>query len=77
MHELGLADTPKSPKPVLRLAAEHDQLVGALEDWLGYADARVATSHDYSQEKATATLVVVGAFLRDCRATGIRWKRAI
>ncbi|MFZ4509267.1 MAG: HI0074 family nucleotidyltransferase substrate-binding subunit, partial [Fimbriimonas sp.] len=62
-EDLGLAETPNSPKPILRVAAENQLLGDQIDDWLQYADARVATSHDYSGEKAVATLQVAPRFL--------------
>ncbi len=65
VEELGLAETPNSPKPILRIAAENNLLNGNIEAWLGYAEARVSTAHDYSGEKAKAVLALVPAFLED------------
>lgn len=62
---LGLAEAPSSPKPVLRLANENRLLDDRIEAWLAYADARVATAHDYSGEKAEQTVAVVPGFLAD------------
>ena len=78
-EELGVADAPNSPKPVLRLAHENHLLPSALEQWLSYADARIDTSHDYDGEKAQACLVLVPAFIRDAiglyqTMSGLTWK---
>ncbi len=62
---LGLSDVPNSPKPILKLAGENDVLTAPVTVWLAYADARTATAHDYSGEKAAETLLVVEAFMRD------------
>ncbi len=62
---LGLPDVPNSPKPILKLAGENGLLSVPVATWLGYADARTATAHDYSGEKAAETLLIVEAFLRD------------
>ena len=64
-EELGLADTPSSPKPILRIAAENNLLQDRIDRWLLYADARVNTAHDYSGEKAKATLALAPDFLQD------------
>jgi len=64
-EELGQAETPNSPKPVFRLADQNDLLSGRIAEWLAYADARVATAHDYSGEKAEATLAIIPSFLED------------
>jgi len=63
--ELGLPDVPNSPKPVLRLAHSNQLLAGRIEAWLSYADARVATAHDYSGAKADACLALTGDFIDD------------
>lgn len=63
--EMGLPEVPNSPKPVLRLAAENHLLSNRIEEWLRYADARTATSHDYSGEKAAECLNLMGAFIDD------------
>ena len=62
---LGLPDVPNSPKPILKLAGENDVLAAPVATWLAYADARTATAHDYSGEKAAETLVIVEAFIQD------------
>jgi hypothetical protein len=76
---LGVPDTPSSPKPVLRLAGQNDLLPSPVEQWLKYADARINTSHDYSGDKATETLLLVEPFIRDAiglyqTMTGTSWK---
>ncbi len=68
-EELGQAETPNSPKPTFRLADQNDLLNGRIAPWLSYADARVATAHDYSGAKAEATLATIPGFLED--ATGL------
>ena len=64
-EELGLADSPSSPKPVFRLAYENDLFAASLEQWLRYAEARGDTTHDYSGEKAQACLEIMGDFIDD------------
>ena len=62
---LGIAETPNSPKPILRLAYENNLLAASLEQWLRYADARIDTSHDYDGEKAQDCLALVPDFVDD------------
>ena len=59
VETLGLPEVPNSPKPVLRLANEN-QLLGDISRWLRYADARIATAHDYSGSKLEAALPLPG-----------------
>ena len=63
--ELGLAEVPNSPKPIFKLAAQNQLLASDISQWLIYADTRVATSHDYSGEKAKAALELMGDFIDD------------
>lgn len=66
-EEFGISDVPSSPKPVLRLA--HDNgILENIEDWLDYANARVATAHDYSEEKFKDALDKAGDFIQDAIA---------
>lgn len=79
MEELGLPEIPNSPKPVLRIASENDLLDTPVDEWLGYAEARIATSHDYSGEKAVSALEIMVDFLSATRAlytkmTGEAWQ---
>lgn len=64
-EEIGLPEVPNGPNPILRLANENNLLPGTLENWLGYAKARVNTSHDYSGEKAQDALAIMGDFVDD------------
>lgn len=64
--ELGLVQVPNSPKPIFRMAGQNG-LVGDVPAWLGYADARVATAHDYSGAEARATLALIPAFQKDAQ----------
>ncbi len=66
-EELGIADLPNSPKPVFRIAHENLPFPAPLDQWLGYAEARINTSHDYDGEKAEACLELVPAFIADAR----------
>ncbi len=65
---MGLPDVPNSPKPVLKLAGQNDLLPSPVEQWLHYANARTNTTHDYSGNKAAATLSIIGAFIEDAIA---------
>ncbi len=64
-EELGLADLPNSPKPILRLAFKNDLLDVPLAQWFRYAKARISTSHDYDGRKAKACLALVPDFIDD------------
>ena len=79
VDELGLANVPNSPKPVLRLADENDLFSASLDQWLGYANARTDTSHDYDSEKAKDCLELIPDFLDDAiglyqTMTGETWE---
>lgn len=65
IEELGIANAPNSPKPILRLAHENDLFAASLEQWLRYADARIDTAHDYDGEKAIACLELMSDFIDD------------
>ena len=73
IEELGIADSPNSPKPIFRLANENQLLPSPVEQWLRYSDARTDTSHDYDGEKAQACLDLVPDFIYD----GIRLYRRL
>ena len=77
--EIGLPDVPNSPKPIIKLAGENDLLASSVEQWLKYADARTSSAHDYSGEKAAATLLIVEDFIDDAiglyqTMTGTTWE---
>lgn len=79
IEELGLADVPNSPKPILKLAGENDLFATPVEQWLKYADARTSTAHDYGGEKAAEVLLIVGDFIDDAiglyqTMTGTTWE---
>jgi len=79
IEEIGLADVPNSPKPILKLAGQNDLFASPVEVWLKYADARTNTAHDYSGEKAGETLLIVGDFIQDAiglyqTMTGTTWE---
>lgn len=78
VEELGIPEVPASPKPVLRLAHENALLASPIENWLRYADARTATAHDYSGEKAADCLEMMDGFIHDAiqlyeTVTGAKW----
>ena len=64
-HELGIAETPNSPKPVFKLAHENDLFAAPIEQWFRYADARIGASHDYDGEKANVCLILAPDFIDD------------
>ncbi len=65
---IGLAELPNGPKPILRLANENRLLPSPIEEWLDYANLRVATAHDYSGEKAQKALKRMEDYIRDAYA---------
>ena len=78
-EQLGIAEPPNSPKPIIRLAYENNLLASPLEQWLKYAEARIATSHDYDGEKAKACLELMPDFIDDAiglyqTMTGMVWE---
>jgi nucleotidyltransferase substrate binding protein (TIGR01987 family) len=64
-EDLGVPDMPNSPKPVFRIAAQNGLFASPVEQWIKYADSRVLTSHDYSEEKAQDALVLMDDFIDD------------
>lgn len=64
-EELGLPDVSNSPKPIFRMAGENNMLYSCVDNWMGYAEARIGTSHDYSGEKAQECLNVIDKFIAD------------
>lgn len=64
-EELGLPEIPNSPKPIFRIAGENGLFASSVDKWIEYADARIATSHDYSGEKAKQALDLMGGFIDD------------
>ena len=65
IEELGLADTPNSPKPIFRLAHENNLFAASLEQWFRYADVRIDTAYGYGGEKAQACLGLIPDFIDD------------
>lgn len=53
-----------SPKSIIRLAAQR-RLIANPDAWFGYLQFRQDTSHDYSSDKAEATLDTAEDFYRD------------
>ena len=51
IEELGLVETPNSPKPLFKLAHENELFDVPLERWLSYADRRVGTTHTTAERK--------------------------
>lgn len=79
VEELGVPDTPNSPKPIFRIAAENKLLHSNVERWLRYADARTLTSHNYSEEKAEEAIALMRSYIPDAislleRMKGSTWK---
>ena len=77
-ENMGVPELPNSPKPLFRIAFEN-QLFTNVQQWLLYADARVGTSHDYSEEKARSSIGNAFAFAADAAAlyqkmTGKSWE---
>ena len=78
-EELGLIDIANSPKPIFRSANDNGLLRDRIAEWLDYADARTATAHDYSGEKAAETLAKIPDFVDDAiglyqTMTGETWE---
>jgi nucleotidyltransferase substrate binding protein (TIGR01987 family) len=64
-EELGIPEVPNSPKGIFRLAAENKLFTSGIEVWFEYAQVRVDTSHDYSEEKANTALEIMNDFIPD------------
>jgi nucleotidyltransferase substrate binding protein (TIGR01987 family) len=78
-EELGIPEIPNSPKPIFRIAAENKLLQSNVEQWLQYADARIYTSHNYSEEKAEEAVLLMNFFIPDAinllkKMTGSTWE---
>ncbi len=63
--EVGLAEVPNGPNPILRLANENQLLPSHIDEWLYYARLRVQTAHDYSEQKAQEALQAMERFITD------------
>lgn len=64
-YVLGLPEVPNSPKPIFRTANENRLLNDKIQNWLNYAQARIDTAHDYSEEKLKVALEISGDFIND------------
>jgi len=69
--KVGLSDLPNGPKPIFRLAGEN-KLIENIETFFNYNNKRIATSHDYSEEKANETIDIIEDFITD---TSILYKK--
>lgn len=79
LEESGVPEVPNGPNPVIRLANENALLPSSVEQWFQYAKARVDTAHDYSGEKAEASLAIMDGFVDDAinlyqTLSGETWK---
>lgn len=64
-EEMGLADVPNSPKPLLRKANENNLLEADIKIWFHYLQQRNSTSNDYNGEKAQAVLQSIPDYITD------------
>lgn len=65
VFELGVHDAPNSPKPMFRLALDNMLISSPIERWIDYANARIGTTHDYSEIKANQCLALIPNFVQD------------
>ena len=75
----GFADVTASPRAVFRMGGEFDILTSPVERWMEYVNLRIGTTHDYSCEKAAATLLRMDDFIADAISlyqtmTGEEWE---
>ena len=61
-EEFGIPEMPNSPKPIFQIAFENLLFSNVLQ-WKKYADARINTSHDYSNLKALNALNLMDTFI--------------
>jgi nucleotidyltransferase substrate binding protein (TIGR01987 family) len=78
LEDLGVPEVESSPKKIFRVANENKLFAAPIEQWLRYADARVGTSHDYSEGKAQEALDLMEDFIDDAigiyqTMTGSSW----
>lgn len=78
-EELGVPEVPNSPKPIYRIAAENNLFTADITQWIKYSNARIATSHDYSGDKAEEALAMMNNFISDAidlytTMTGRTWE---
>lgn len=64
-EELGIPEVPNSPKPIFQISYENKLLTSDISLWKKYAEARIDTSHDYSENKAFKALELMGDFIED------------
>jgi len=79
LEDLGVPEVESSPKKIFRVANENRLFASSLAQWLLYSDARVDTSHDYSEGKAQEALDLMGDFIDDAiglyqTMTGSTWE---
>ena len=79
IEEKGVVDIPNSPKPVFRIAGENRLFSSPVEQWIRYANARINTSHDYSEDKFSEALKLMQDFISDTinlyvNLTGKTWQ---
>ena len=78
-EELGHPNLPSGPRKLLRLADSNNLLSSPYPQWEQYIQARIDTTHDYSEEKARKALGIVGYFIDDAiglyqTMTGETWE---
>ncbi len=76
-EELGIPEMPNSPKPIFQIAFEN-MLFSNILQWKEYADARINTSHDYSNQKALNALNLMDTFVLNAinlyeKMSGNKW----
>ena len=81
-EEVGINETPNGQKPILRLADQNGLLDTRIGEWIEYVNARNASSHDCSGEKAEQTLAVIPGFIADAKGLYERmskepWEQAV
>jgi nucleotidyltransferase substrate binding protein (TIGR01987 family) len=77
-EEMGLAEIPNSPKPLLRIANENNILDTDIKRWFYYLQLRNSTSHDYNGEKAKKALQSMDDYIADAirlyeKMSGVTW----
>jgi len=77
-EEMGLANLPNSPKPLLRLANENNLLDANIKTWFYYLQLRNSTSHDDNGAKAKKALQSMDDYIADAirlyeKMTGETW----
>ena len=78
IYELSIADVPRSPKLIFRLAFENHLLDLVQDQWCGYVKARVSISEDCDSTKIENCITLVPSFLDDAirlyeTMTGKKW----